>query len=117
MRVRVRSLARPIVTLQGESDNLALWINDARFEYGPVECSFRRRLRLGKSRAFPSTLKKGPWAFIFELSERENTWFGLGNELMPRQIGTGIEDEETAGWDCGVKPQSDFDDSARATHG
>jgi hypothetical protein len=86
-------------SLQGESDNLALRINDARFEYGPVDMFLSPTPPPRQVTGVSIYLKKGPWAFIFELSERENTWFGLGNELMPRQIGTGIEDEETAGWD------------------
>ena len=98
MRVRVKSLARHIVNLQGETSNLALWINDARFEYGPVDMFLSPTPPPRQVTGVSIYLKKGPWAFIFELSERENTWFGLGNELMPRQIGTASEDEEeTAG--------------------
>jgi hypothetical protein len=37
MRARAKHLASHLMTLQGESGNIAVWINDARFEYGPVE--------------------------------------------------------------------------------
>ena len=42
-------------------------------------------------------LKKGGWAFIFELAGREKSWFGLGYEPQPRQIEATEEEEETAG--------------------
>lgn len=100
MRVRVKSLARHIVALQGESGNLALWINDARFEYGPVDLFLSPTPPPPQVTGVSIYLKKGPWAFIFELTERENTWFGIGNESAPLRLRTDAEDqeeEETAG--------------------
>ena len=99
MRLRVHSLARHLVTLKGESANLALWINDARFEYGPVDMFLSPTPPPKQVTGLSIYLKKGPWAFLFELTEREHSWFGLGNETarIGREIEAGDEEEEMAG--------------------
>ena len=98
MRVRVKSLAKHIVALQGECGNLALWINDARLEYGPVDLFLSPTPPPKKVTGVSIYLKKGGWAFVFELSERERSWFGLENELKPYALeARDEEEEETAG--------------------
>lgn len=97
MRARVKHLARHLVSLQGESANIALWINDARFEYGPVEMFLSPTPPGRQVTGVSIHLKKGAWAFIFELTAREQSWFGLGNELTPRQLEAAEEEEETVG--------------------
>lgn len=98
MRARVKHLAHHLMTLQGESGNIALWINDARFEYGPVEMFLSPTPPGRQITGVSIYLKKGGWAFIFELTAREQSWFGLGNEPQPRQIlAAEDEEEETAG--------------------
>src|SRR5215469_6995314 len=86
MRARVKHLARHLMSLQGESGNLALWINDARFEYGPVEMFLSPTPPSRQITGVSIFLKKGAWAFLFELTGSERSWFGLGNQLEPRQI-------------------------------
>lgn len=97
MQARVKHLARHLMTLQGDSGNIALWINDARFEYGPVEMFLSPTPPGRQVTGISIYLKKGGWAFIFALTAREQSWFGLGNELTPRQIEAAEEEEETVG--------------------
>lgn len=98
MRARVKHLARHLMSVQGESGRIALWINDARFEYGPVEMFLSPTPPGRQVTGVSIYLKKGGWAFIFELTARERSWFGLGNEPQPRQIvAAEDQEEETAG--------------------
>lgn len=97
MRVHVKSLAKHIMALQGECGKIALWINDARFEHGPVDLFLSPTPPPKQATGVSIHLKRGGWAFVFELSERERSWFGLDNELRPIALEAGdTEEEETA---------------------
>jgi hypothetical protein len=98
MRLRIHSLARPLVTLKGESANLTLWINDARFEYGPVDMFLSPTPPPKQVTGLSIHLKKGPWVFLFEATEREHSWFSLENETVRfgREIEAGDGEEEMA---------------------
>jgi hypothetical protein len=98
MRVRLKSIAKHMMALQGECGKIALWINDARLEYGPVDLFLSPTPPPKQVTGVSIHLKKGGWAFVFELSERERSLFGLDNELKPIALESGDEEEEeTAG--------------------
>jgi hypothetical protein len=87
-----------MAALRGEAGTMALWINDARFEYGPVDL-FLTPTPPGKQVTGLSIyLKKGAWVFLFELNEKEHSWFGLDAEGARNFLLTeDEEDDEMAG--------------------
>lgn len=97
LRARIKSLARHIMALKGGCGNMALWINDARFEYGPVELFLSPTPPSRQVTGVSIYLKKGGWAFIFELAGSGLSSFGLDNDDQIHQLETGEEEKDAAG--------------------